>query len=113
MNITRFFTLLLALLVLTVGCAPSSSDQEADTTAQEEPMEDPSDQMEEMNDSFKVTTLNDSIPSPRRELTANIAGADIVINYGSPSVKGRSIWGELVPYDVVCALAPMRPPPSA
>jgi hypothetical protein len=28
-------------------------------------------------------------------------GATITVNYSSPSVKGRKIWGELVPYDKV------------
>jgi hypothetical protein len=38
------------------------------------------------------------IASPRDSVTANIAGATISVNYGSPSVKGRQIWGKLVPY---------------
>ena len=30
-----------------------------------------------------------------------VAGANIKINYSSPGVKGREIWGGLVPYDQV------------
>lgn len=33
--------------------------------------------------------------------TGKINGATIQINYGSPSVRGRKIWGELVPFDKV------------
>jgi len=39
--------------------------------------------------------------SPAETATGKINGATITINYGSPSVKGRTIWGELVPYGKV------------
>lgn len=39
--------------------------------------------------------------SPAETATGTIAGADIEIHYSSPSVKGRTIWGDLVPYDSV------------
>ena len=41
------------------------------------------------------------IASPRDSVSGTINGATISINYGSPSVKGRKIWGELVPYKQV------------
>jgi hypothetical protein len=41
------------------------------------------------------------IASPRDSVSSTINGATITINYGSPSVKGRAIWGGLVPYDTV------------
>jgi len=41
------------------------------------------------------------IASPRDSVSAKIGDATITINYGSPSVKGRKIWGGLVPYDAV------------
>lgn len=39
--------------------------------------------------------------SPPATATGKINGANITINYSSPSVKGRTIWGELVPYGKV------------
>lgn len=39
--------------------------------------------------------------SPPESVTGKIGDATIVIHYSSPSVKGRKIWGELVPYDKV------------
>jgi hypothetical protein len=39
--------------------------------------------------------------SPADSATGNIKGATITIRYSSPSVKGRTIWGALVPYDKV------------
>jgi hypothetical protein len=41
------------------------------------------------------------IASPRDSVSGVVAGDSISINYGSPSVKGRVIWGKLVPYDTV------------
>ena len=41
------------------------------------------------------------IASPRDSVSSKINGSTITINYGSPSVKGRAIWGGLVPYDAV------------
>ena len=39
-----------------------------------------------------------SRPSPPATASGKIGGAAITINYSSPSVKGRQIWGALVPY---------------
>ncbi len=39
--------------------------------------------------------------SPRDSVNGRIGKATISINYGSPSVKGRKIWGDLVPYGKV------------
>jgi hypothetical protein len=41
-------------------------------------------------------------PSSSKEVaTGKINGATITINYGSPSVNGREIWGALVPFNQV------------
>jgi hypothetical protein len=39
--------------------------------------------------------------SPPAVATGKVMGATITINYSSPAVKGRKIWGGLVPYDKV------------
>ena len=39
--------------------------------------------------------------SPPATATGKVNGATITINYSSPGVKGRPIWGALVPYDKV------------
>lgn len=41
------------------------------------------------------------LASPRDSVRGAIGKASIYINYGSPSVKGRVIWGDLVPYGKV------------
>ncbi|REG97967.1 DUF2911 domain-containing protein [Flavobacterium aquicola] len=43
----------------------------------------------------------DKPKSPAETVTGKIKGATITINYGSPSVRERKIWGELVPFDAV------------
>lgn len=40
-------------------------------------------------------------PSPPETATGKVEGATITIAYSSPAVKGRQIWGALVPYDKV------------
>ena len=41
------------------------------------------------------------IESPRDSVSGMVGAAKITVNYGSPSVKGRKIWGDLVPYGKV------------
>jgi len=46
-------------------------------------------------------TAQEKPKSPPETVTGKINGATITINYGSPSVRARKIWGELVPFDKV------------
>jgi Protein of unknown function (DUF2911) len=39
--------------------------------------------------------------SPPASVSGKLSNANITIHYSSPSVKGRKIWGGLVPYDSV------------
>jgi hypothetical protein len=39
--------------------------------------------------------------SPKSSLMQSVGLTDITINYNRPGVKGRAIWGALVPYDTV------------
>ncbi|MBD2770286.1 DUF2911 domain-containing protein [Hymenobacter sp. BT664] len=40
-------------------------------------------------------------PSPAATATGKIGGTDVTVAYSSPAVKGRTIWGGLVPYGQV------------
>jgi len=40
-------------------------------------------------------------PSPNATLTQTVGVTDITIKYSRPGVKGRAIWGGLVPYDQI------------
>ena len=39
--------------------------------------------------------------SPPATATGKVAGTNVTVNYSSPAVKGREIWGGLVPYGKV------------
>lgn len=43
----------------------------------------------------------ESRPSPLTLKEGQIAGKTFKVQYGSPAVKGRELWGDLVPYNVV------------
>jgi tetratricopeptide (TPR) repeat protein len=50
-----------------------------------------------------VSTIAQDLPqpSPAASFTQKVGVTDITMNYSRPSVKGREIWGGLVPYDKV------------
>lgn len=48
-----------------------------------------------------IATLTFAQESPRKQATGKIGAANAIVDYGSPSVKGRTIWGALVPYGKV------------
>jgi hypothetical protein len=50
---------------------------------------------------ISFTNAQEKPKSPPEVATGKINGATIQINYGSPSVRSRKIWGELVPFDKV------------
>lgn len=50
---------------------------------------------------FGIAQAQKPMASPRDSVSGKAAGATITINYGSPAVKGRKIWGDLVPYGKV------------
>ena len=45
--------------------------------------------------------LKSPAPSPKASWTQTVGITDITMNYSRPGVKGRAIWGTLVPYDKV------------
>lgn len=49
----------------------------------------------------KTEVLDDARPSPLKKTTGFISGVKTSVQWGSPSVKGREIWGMIVPYDEV------------
>lgn len=53
------------------------------------------------NQSFAQNGKQEIRLSPKAEVMQQVGLTDITINYGRPGVKGRTIWGKLVPYDAV------------
>lgn len=48
-----------------------------------------------------ITTITFAQESPRKQATGKTGEVTVTVDYGSPSVKGRTIWGALVPYGKV------------
>lgn len=49
----------------------------------------------------EMKILDDKIKSPRKELSGTVGGVPVTINYGSPAVNDRVIYGDLVPFNKV------------
>jgi hypothetical protein len=70
-----------------LACQPKSSDKVSESNAEEAMKENAAE--------------DEQRPSPLEIKEGKIADKSITVHYGSPSVKGRTIWGDLVPYNIV------------
>ncbi|MEL6656367.1 MAG: DUF2911 domain-containing protein [Bacteroidota bacterium] len=90
------FAQVLFLSFLITAC--NSTDQEAATdTVERQQFVASTEPLPE----FTTTVVEAELASPRKEMSGVLDGVKITVNYGSPSVKGRSIWDSLVPYGEV------------
>lgn len=48
-----------------------------------------------------VATVTFAQKSPRKQATGKAGDVTVTVDYGAPSVKGRVIWGNLVPYNKI------------
>ena len=48
-----------------------------------------------------IATVTFAQESPRKQATGKVGTVTVDVDYGAPSVKGRTIWGELVPFEKV------------
>lgn len=56
----------------------------------------------EVNEVIEVEEETPKPPkSPRLESSGTVDGVEVSIAFGSPYVKGREIWGDLIPYDKI------------
>ncbi|WP_185154364.1 DUF2911 domain-containing protein [Fulvivirga sp. M361] len=81
-KIAVFCTWLLTAMVVLLASCNSRSGDETQTENREET-------------AAEATTEKPKIASPRKQAVGKIAGADVVVDYGSPAVKGREVWGGL------------------
>lgn len=56
---------------------------------------------EDKTNHYKIEETKADKPSPFMILTGDIDGVEVNMTYGSPSVRGRVVWGDLVPFDSV------------
>ncbi|MDX1906002.1 MAG: DUF2911 domain-containing protein [Bacteroidia bacterium] len=85
----------LTLLGALVACAETTSTSQTSTTPEAQSLA----AVQATAPVYKV--LNDSVASPRKEMTVVLDSVQVVVTYGSPATKGRTIWGDLVPYGEV------------
>lgn len=103
-----------AFLLLMSSCTPDSttgqttsdSDVTSDsTTPQPAIPEVPGGEMSADDlpegQNFVIKIVDETIKSPRKELIGKAGEVSVVINYGSPAVNDRAIYGDLVPYNKV------------
>ena len=94
-------TILTALLMgffFLVACNNSQSNRQADADSAQ--MEEPSEEMATESESSEEEARSKR-PSPPRTASGAIGDVSVEIAYSSPSMKGRKIWGGLVPYGEV------------
>jgi len=92
-NIVKGLAFLLCFFIF--ACGPSSQAEQGSEADQTEETTTETDTTEEPEED------KSSRPSPPKEVSGQIAGVDIKIDYSSPAVKGRTIWGDLEPYGEV------------
>ena len=86
-----FSLFVLSILLTTTACQQGTSGEETDSSGHHDHA---TENVAEGQTSAKPL-------SPRTNAMANIGAAHVHINYSSPSVRGRTIWGGLVAFDQV------------
>lgn len=90
-----------ALFLLLASCGTGTETVvEAETPEVEQPQTAiPAQPMPDKG--FVINVVDATIKSPRKELVGKAGDVPLVINYGSPAVNDRVIYGDLVPYNKV------------
>lgn len=95
-------------IILTVclwACAGTQNDTQSTSPKEEAAAPMPAANLSEPASSsdgvFEVKVLKGDIPSPMKQMSTSVSGTNVTIVYGSPSAKGRTLYGDLVPFDAV------------
>lgn len=91
-------------LVLFASCDNTNTTETTDGDAEVaiQPAVPAAAQTSEMRgENYVVKVVDATIKSPRKELSGEVEGVPLRINYGSPAVNERTIYGDLVPYKKV------------
>ncbi|MFT6150242.1 MAG: hypothetical protein ACJAUH_002943 [Saprospiraceae bacterium] len=94
----RIYLLSIIVSLFIVSCTPSETTQQ-DTAEQATEIQNQAEIT--TSDLYETKVVNGELPSPLMEMSGNIGSEAITVGYGSPSVKERAVWGELVPYNQV------------
>lgn len=97
-----------SLLLISIGCQqhpPAQTDEQGMNHGLDQSGDDR--YAERVNSGMiKADTMKGS---PARSAIASIGRGQVMINYRSPGIKGRIIWGGLIPYDQVWAAGAHHP----
>ncbi|SHN09478.1 Protein of unknown function [Cyclobacterium lianum] len=107
----KYYSLLfIAFFIILLSCNSGSSEL-SNTTATEETKDAAALSNLEKEHQLDMAAYADSVNaglvedtfkgSARRESKGKIGDAEVIINYGSPGVRGRVIWNGLVSYDQI------------
>jgi hypothetical protein len=91
-----FLLPLFGLLSLLLICACNQASVPAEDITEDQPLSFSAPQPD-----FTTTIVEADLPSPRKEMQGELNKVNVTVNYGSPSTKGRTIFGSLVPYGEV------------
>lgn len=92
-----------SLLTFAFGCKQTGTS-ETETATEEattEQTEATTDATAPSGEGFTTEVLQADLPSPRKQMTATMGDLKVVINYGSPSLKGRAIGKEVATFGEV------------
>jgi Protein of unknown function (DUF2911) len=94
---TSLYTVLMFATMMIVSCSGTSTNSEEQSEATEHQMD------EHQHDAAEATESKPKKKpaSPKQQAMAMVGNNHIHIEYSSPSVRGRVIWGGLVPYGKV------------
>ena len=85
--------LMLLASMMFIGSLACTQKQATDETEKEEAVEAMAEE--------KMAEAQEERASPMRSEDGEIMGVSVTVQYSSPAVKGRTIYGDLVPYDKV------------
>jgi DUF2911 family protein len=89
------YTFLISIGLIFTGCSGSSTSEESSEATDQEMAE------HQQEEDVPAATEKKKPASPKQQAMAMVGKNHIHIEYSSPSVRGRVIWGGLVPYGKV------------
>lgn len=92
------YTSIISVGLIFTGCSGASTSDEEQNNGTEQQMAEHED---DANSEAEKSAEKKKPASPKAEAMAMVGNNHIHIEYSSPSVRGRVIWGGLVPYDKV------------
>ncbi len=85
----------------TSGTATSEPTDSTTTTPQPAVPAPAADVEVTKGENYEIRVIDGTIKSPRKELAGKLGDTEVIVNYGSPAMNERTIYGDLVPYGKV------------